>query len=271
MPAIHPARLRQQAALLAEHFQDPPAYVRSLHHLLETYAERAHRPGQAGGLPSLLASYKVRPPVLRLVLLELLPLVEEDPSAGLSLCDALWEEPYLEFRLLASFVLGHIPCAETESITARLRLWIQPGVEPRLLEALLKDGTLCLRRRSPLTLLAFTSSWLEEKELFYQKIGLQLLLPLITDPEYENLPAFYRLIQPLTRSAPTDLRPDLLDVLTGLVKRSPDETAFFLRQTAAIPNSPDTPWIIRQLLRQFPPDLEESLREFSRELVKQHP
>ena len=57
----------------------------------------------------------------------------------------------------------------------------------------------------------------------------------------------------------------------GLVKRSPDETAFFLRQTAAIPNSPDTPWIIRQLLRQFPPDLEESLREFSRELVKQHP
>jgi hypothetical protein len=59
MPAIQPARLRQQAALMVEHFDQPAAFVRSLHHLLEYYADRAHRPGQAGKPPALLAAYNV--------------------------------------------------------------------------------------------------------------------------------------------------------------------------------------------------------------------
>ena len=65
MPAIQPARLKQQAVLLAQQFDNPVAYVRSLHHLLDFYADRAHRPGQSGKPAPLTSAYRVHPPVLR--------------------------------------------------------------------------------------------------------------------------------------------------------------------------------------------------------------
>ena len=77
--------------------------MRSLHHLLDFYADRARRPGQSGKPAPLIDAYKVHPPVLRHILQELIPLAAENPDAGLALCDALWEQPYLEFRLLASY------------------------------------------------------------------------------------------------------------------------------------------------------------------------
>ena len=266
MPAIHPARLKHQAALLAEHFDDSPAYVRSLHHLLDSYAERIHRPGQAGTPAPLLAAYKVRPPVLRQVLQELVPLARENPEAGLGLCDALWEQPNLEFRLLAAALLGQIPCNQPELILTRIRAWVQPDVEARLLEPLFTQGIGCLRREHPGEVIILAGDWLQQKDLFYQQLGLRIMLSFIDDPQYENLPAFYRLVQPLVRSAPARLRPDILEVLAALIRRSPNETAYFLRQTAALPNSPDTPFLIRQLLRDFPEDFQNGMREFSRQL-----
>ena len=83
---------------------------------------------------------------------------------------------------------------------------------------------------------------------------------MVEDPAFQNLPAFFRLVHPLVRSAPIAVRPDLLDVVSKLAQRSPTETAFFLRQTLALPNSPDTPWVIRQVLSEFPSEIEANLR-----------
>jgi hypothetical protein len=269
MPAILPARLRQQAALLVKHFYNPAAFARSLHHLLDSYADRVQRPGQAGDPPPLLAAYKVRPPVLRQILLELAPLARDDPESGLALCDALWEQPYLEFRLLAASLLGLIPCSPAEPVLARLQAWIRPGIEARLVDALFTQGLACLRQKDPVALVGLAEVWLKDKDLFYQQTGLRLLLPLIDDPQFENLPVFYRLIFPLTRSAPARLRPDLLDVLAALAHRSPNETAYFLQQTAVMPNSPDTAWLIRQSLHEFPEKMQEGLRNLSRDRLEQ--
>jgi hypothetical protein len=84
---------------------------------------------------------------------------------------------------------------------------------------------------------------------------------MIQDPDFENLPAFFRLIHPLVRQAPPALRPDVLDVLATLARRSPQETAYFLRQTLALPNCPDTPWSIRQVLSAFPAEQQKRLRQ----------
>ncbi len=269
MPAIHPARLKLQAAILAEHFDDPSTYVRSLHHLLEAYAEHILRPGQVGEPPPLLAAYHVRPPVLRYILRELIPLAQGDPVSGLALCDALWERPYLEFRLLAAHLLGQIPCDPVEPILGRLKSWIKPDVETRLLDALFTQGMSCISRCNPLALTSLADQWLKRNDVFYQQLGLRLLLPLVSDPRFENLPVFYQLIQPLTRSSPAQLRPDLLDILAALAHRSPNETVYFLRQAATQTNSPDTPFLIRQVRNEFPPDQQESLRSLLAELGPQ--
>lgn len=266
MPAIQPARLKQQAALLAEHFEDPPAFVRSLHHLFDFYAERVRRGGQVGDAPPLLAAYRVRPPVLRQIEQEMAVWCAEDPQGGLALCEALWEQPVLEFRLLATALLGQLPCQQVEEILARVRAWIRPGVEPRLVAAVFEQGLGCLRRQHPAALIRLVEGWLGERDLFYQELGLRLLLTLARDPAHENLPAFFRLIQPLVRNSPARLRPDVLDILEMLARRSPKETAYFLRETALLPNSPATPFLIRQLVKAFPEEVEEDLRRFTRQL-----
>jgi hypothetical protein len=266
MPAISPARLRQQAALLAEYFDDPPAFKRSLHHLFDFYAERVQRPGEAGEPPPLLSAYKVRRPVLNQITLELAPRIAEDPSIGLALCDALWEQPILDFRLLAAGLLGKVPCDPAEPILDRLRGWLKPDVEIRLVEVLFTQGVACLRKKNPAALIDLAGGWLDEKDAFYQHLGLQLQIPLIDDPQFENLPVFFNLIETYVRSAPARLRPDVLDVLAALIRRSPNETAYFLRRTATMPNSPATAWFIRQSLGEFPAETQASLRQFSRSL-----
>ena len=52
--------------------------------------------------------------------IELAPLVTSRPGEALSLCDALWEEPYLEFRLLAASILGLIPADPPDPIFIRV-------------------------------------------------------------------------------------------------------------------------------------------------------
>lgn len=260
MPAILPSRLRQQAALLAEQAEDPAAYLRSLHHLLEFYADHTQQPGTSSAPRPLLTAYHIRPPVLRQLLHELQPLAQEDPVKALALCDALWKEPFLEFRLLAAALLGQLETHSKEPILLRLKEWLNTKPEEQLTVALLDQGLKRLRKEEPQATLELVRGWLTSSDSYTQYIGLRALLPMVHDADFENLPAFFRLLTNLSRRVPAALRPDMLDVLAALAARTPVETAFFLRQSLAIPDSPDTPWLIRQSLKAFPPDLQESLR-----------
>lgn len=269
MPAIQPARLKQQAVLLADHFDNPPAFVRSLHHLLDFYADRSHRPGQAGEPPPLLAAYHVRPPVLRQILLELVPLAVNRSQAGLNLCDALWEQPYLEFRYLAASLLGQIHPASPEPVLERVQAWATTQLEVRLMSVLLDAGLARLRSDHPQALVELVQQWLEMPDVFHKQMGLQALVPMVRDLSFENVPVFFRLVSPFTRVTPPALRPDLLDVLAALAKRSPQETAYLLRHNLSLPNSPDTAWVIRQSLGAFPPQVEAGLRNAVRSFERQ--
>jgi len=116
MPAIQPARLKIQAAQLAEKFTDPPAFTLGLNELLEFYADRTYRPGQASDPQPLLKAYNVPTPVLRQVSKELSKFIVANQDAALALCDALWSKPVLEFRLLAAMVL-------VRSLSSRWRIF----------------------------------------------------------------------------------------------------------------------------------------------------
>ena len=241
MPAIHPARLKQQAILVTQHFGDSAALVRSLHHLLDFYADRASRPSQAGSPAPLLPAYHVKPPVLRQVVLELAPFAQADPESGLVLCQAMWAQPYLEFRLMACSLLGELPPDPTERILAQVKTWAVRDTDVTLLDALARDGLKRVRKEQSAALVKATEGWLSEKELDARRMGLRLLLPYV-------------------RQAPGRLRPDILDVLAALAMRSPVETASYLRQALTLPDSPDTAWLIRQSASAFPPEIEERLR-----------
>lgn len=261
MPAIQLARLKIQTARLAEHFTDPPAFGRALHDLLDYYADRTHRAGQSSEPPPLLAAYHVPPPVLRQILKELTPRATANPEAALFLCDRLWSESELEFRLLAASLLGQIPPHPPRMILKRVESWAGPEIEERLLRALAASALARTRQELTDDFCHQLKEWLNSPHLFVQRLGLLSLLPLVNDSGFGNLPLLYRWLTPLTRAVPPPLRADLLEVLQALARRSPQETAFFFRQVLAMPENLDTAWLARQTLSVFPPELRVGLRQ----------
>lgn len=265
MPAIQPARLKLQASLLAEHFEQPAAFLRSLHYLLDFYSDRAVRHGESGKPRSLMPSYNVRAPVLRHLLLELEPLAEKDPAAGLSLSDALWGQNSLEFRLLACMLLGKIPLTPVDAVLERVQSWSRDDLEEALTTAILTSGLARIRKEQPQIVIQLSRDWLKDPGLYYQQLGLRILPTMISNPEFQNLPSFFPLIQPFILKSHPSLRPDLLDVIKTLAHRSPRETAYFLRQLLDMPENPDTGFIIRQCLEDFPEDIQLSIRKKMKE------
>lgn len=253
--------------MLADHFNEPLAYVRSLHYLLDFYADRSRHPGQVAAPPTMISAYKVRPQILRMILQELTPLAIENNDAGFALCDAFWDEPYLEFRMLAAMLLGQIPPIPPEPIIRRLNHWLSSDLEFTLVESVMEQAFSRLRKENPAAILQMIQDWLDKNDQFRKQLGLRALLPLINQPEFQNLPVFFRLIQPLICRVPSGLRPDLLDVLAALAGRSPRETAFFLQQTLLLPESEDTPWLIRQSLAIFPLEIQHPLGDAAKNAV----
>ena len=260
LPAIQPALLKQQTAELADQFSDPDAFVKSLHNLLENYADRTHRPGHIGEPSPLTTSYKVQPPVLRMILKELIPRISIESQLTLALCDKLWNQPILEFRQLSASLLGYIPPTPPDPIIHRVLKWINPQIEIRIINSLLSNGLRRMRKEKPQEVLNLAENWLSDDLIFNNKLGMYTLLHLIHDSDMEDLPALFRLIQPFSTSTHPDLHADLLDILEILAIRSPEETSYFLRQTLYLPNSSDTPWLIRQVLHIFPPENQITLR-----------
>jgi hypothetical protein len=268
MPAIQLARLRLQAAHLRDSFSRPEAFARGLQAMMEYYADRTHRSGQSGEPPPLIPAYHAPAPVLRQVLLELKPLIQQNPEAALVLADVLWSQNNLECKLLATSILGNIPVENTNGVLIRITAWSRVEKEDKLLQALLNQGLAGYRRTSPINFLKLVEQWLASDLLNEQKTGLMALAVLIEDPSFTNLPAIFQRLTAPVKAVPAGLRSSLLDVLRGLARRSPTEAAYFLKENLLSPGSLAAAWLIRQLLNEFPKDTRETLRESLRQAGK---
>lgn len=267
MPAIQPARMKIQVAQLNEKIRQPEAFVRHLHDLLDFYADRTYRPGQFGEPPPLLATYKTPAPVMRQIERETAALATADPLAALALVDALWAEPVIEFRQLAIALLGRISTNPPEPVLSRLEAWIASEPENRVLEVILQQGLTRIRHESPNIYYPLVEEWLKADEIYPRQAGLHALRHLVEDPEFENLPVVFRLLAPLLHMPPSPLRSELVAVLRTLAHRFPQEASYILRQNLSA-DSPDTIWLARQVLNDFPTEIQASLRETLRSFPK---
>ncbi len=261
MPAIKPARLKQQASDLAIHFSQPALFVRQLHALLDHYSDHTHRKGKSGEPSPLVSSYNTPAPVLRQVWLEIASQIKEHPEQVLPVCDALWAEPNIELQLMAARLLGSLPLDPPDQVTDRLQAWVQQGLERRTLDDLLDLSLARIKEESPGAMLNLMSTWLESSDQSLKLAGLRTMLSMINHSGTENLPSIFRLLTPYIRLAPSRLRPDILAVVSALAHCSPAETAYLLQQNLSVPDNPDTPWVIRQVLHEFPPDISDGLRQ----------
>lgn len=264
MPAIDLARLKKQTAQLSDMFDEPDAFLRELREVLEYYVNRTLR-SQGVAPSSVLPTYRTPVVVLRQIEKELGPVAEKKPIQSLELADALWDEGWLETKLLAAFLLGRIPPQE-ERLLARLTAWTQAVRDPEVRAALLTTSLTRLRKETPDLFLVLVREWLHPARQRMWSNGMQALVPLISSPDFDNLPPIFEIVEPIIKTSPATLQYDLQELITTLYEASPDETTYFLQQILKQTKSPLPATALRRMAPDLPQDLQTSIREMLRQI-----
>jgi len=262
MPAIDLARLKKQTAQLADTFGEPPAFLRELREILDFYVNRSLR-SQGVAPSSVLPTYRTPAVVLRQIEKELGPVAEKHPLQALELADALWDEGWLETKLLAAFLLGRIPPQE-ERLLARLTAWTQAVRDPNVRAALLTTSLTRLRKETPDLFLVLVREWLHPARQRMWSNGVQALVPLVSSPDFDNLPPIFETVEPIIKASPATLQFDLQELIIVLFEASPEETTYFLQQIIKETKSPLPVVALRRMSAEMPQELQTSLREMLR-------
>lgn len=263
MPAIDLARLKKQTAYLADISTEPALFLRELREVLEFYVNRSLR-SQGVAPSSVLPTYRTPVVVLRQIEKELGPVAEKQPIQALELADALWDEGWLETRLLAAFLLGRIPPQE-ERLLARLTAWTQAVRDPEVRAALLTTSLTRLRQETPDLFLILVKEWLHPARQRMWSNGVQALVPLISSHDFDNLPPIFEIVEPVFKAAPATLQYDLQELIIALYEASPDETTYFLQQILKETKNPLPSVALRRMASDLPQELQTSLREMLRQ------
>lgn len=262
MPAIDLARLKKQTARLADLFDQPSAFLSELREVLDHYINRTLR-SQGVAPSSVLPTYRTPAVVLRQIEIELGPVAEKQPIQALELADALWDEGWLETRLLAAFLLGRIPPQE-ERLLARLTAWTQAVRDPNVRAALLTTSLTRLRKETPDLFLVLVKEWLHPARQRMWSNGIQALVPLISSPDFDNLPPIFEVVEPLLKASPAALQSDIKELFVTLYQASPDETVFFIQQILKDTKNPLPAVTLRRMSPDLPQDFQASVRELLR-------
>jgi hypothetical protein len=263
MPAIDLARLRKQASRLADFFFLPDEFMKHLREMLDFYVNYTLRKKENVAPGSNLKTYRTPPAVLTQIENELRPSVDAHPHFALELADILWDEGALETRLLAAFLLGRIPPQE-ERLLPRLTAWTQQIRDPNVRAALLSTSLERMRKETPEQFLILVGEYLHPERPRTWSNGIQALIPMVADTDFENLPAIFDIIEPVVEEAPPILQNDLADLIVALYRASPSETTFMLKHVLSNSQNPMTGITLRRIAPNFPPPLQKELRDLLR-------
>jgi hypothetical protein len=255
-----------QAAILVEKFDQPAVFLKQLHEILDIYSDRTLRVGLVAAPISILPAYRVPQSVLRQIEMELGPLAATFPEQAMALTDSLWKDGFLESRLLAAALMGRIP-PETNLLLERITAWVSRTRDEQLRIALLSVSLVRVRRESPSKFLQLMRAWFDPASPRMWENAIHAIIPLIQDPNYENLPPVFNILSPVIKSMPSIMQNDLAELINALYAASPVETTFFLRQTITSATSRQLSVTIRRILPQLP----ANLQPVALELVRQKP
>ena len=263
MPVIDLNRLRKQASRLADFFFVPDEFIRHLRETLDFYVDRSIRQQPATAPSVVLPTYHTPNMILKQIEQVIRRLAGEYPDAALELADRLWDEEYLEMRLLAAFLLGCIP-PQGERLLARLTAWSQQIHDPSLRANLLDNGLARMRKEAPNQFLDLIAQWLHPERTRLWSTGLQAAISAISDPSFINLPPLLKVLEPSMEAAPAILQEQIKEFILVLYKVSPTETTYFVRQVLTNSNDPMTAVTFRRISPAFPDKLNREIREFTR-------
>ncbi len=250
MTAINPARLKIQCAELSENYSNPAKFIPGLHDLLGFYAARI-RQTSLSRTPLTLQAYQVPAPVLRALVIELEEYLEDNPSLGLKLIDALWIEEWVEFRQLAIICLGDLPPFDPEQILDRIKFWLKSCTAEDIRKRIMTRGLAHLVEEKPKIIFNFIGDLISSGSKMNHQAALFGLLFFGENPDFDNLPVVYKLLAEILQNEEAGLMKEITALLKVLQQRSEQETAFFLERQLAAAAKPRISRVTRQVMGQF--------------------
>lgn len=257
--------MKKQAARLADFFFVPDEFIRHLHEMLDTYVNYTVRKPRAAAPGANLRTYRTPAVIVRQIEQELAlkAWLPENADAALELADRLWDEEWLETRILAAFLLGSIPPRE-ERLLARLTAWTHGLFDADLRAELLSTSLTRLRREAPDVFLSLVGEWLQPQRTSLWANGIQAVISAAFDPDFHNLPPLMKIVEPVVEAAPPKLQTEIQELVLALYQVSPTETAYFIRQVLLDSQDPMTAITFRRIAPSLPTELREEIREFIR-------
>jgi len=261
LPAIHIARLRKQAVELAEYFFEPNRFDFHFTQLLDFYSNRTIRPDKRTNSKLQIKVYKVQDPILKIILAEISPLAAQNPNAVLKLAKLLWNEPVLEKRIFAARLLGLLPTKDALSTLQLIEDWTQNCHDDLLLEEFAAHPLLAIHEENWDFYLEYMDKWLNCDSRILIRQSLISISTILKERSIIDLPPIFKLLSPHFSEPEFTLRSLLKPIFKSLVRQSPDEMMFLIRQ---IYDSHETRnknfiWLLKQNLEYFPESHLESL------------
>jgi hypothetical protein len=260
MPAVAPKRLRFQIDELMTFFDQSWEFHRCLQNLFSQYANRHLQYGDTSPPRPLIPTYNLPLPVMRQLNLDLSRQCKREPEAALALADELWKDDHMEIKQTAIHILSQVPINEPALILSRITKWVSPNLDKGLISQLFSTGSQQLQDDFQEEWEQFIISFLEKEDPKTIALGIKGLSEGLKGPNFKNLPAVFRLISPLIRNPHPAYQQDLVRLVSNLVRHSPTETAFFLKQILTVSESSATEKLIKDCLYAFPEDLRLDLR-----------
>ncbi len=260
MPAVNPSRLQNQIEQVLEYFNRPKIFHRRIQDLFSLYANRTLHFGESSDTTPVLPKYHLPLPLTRQLQMSLKPYIDNEPIAALECADNLWEDPYIEIKQLAVFLIANVPVEEPGLIITRLESWVDPSLDDELKADLLSLGTSTIQSNFPTAWERFLQSLLDQREPKLVNFGIQGLIESVKRSKFENFPMVFRLISSVIQNPRAVNIEKLENLLALLIDESPTEAAFFMKQTLSLSQSPETKRLIKRCLPMLPEKERQDLK-----------
>ena len=266
MPAIEFSRLRTKIELLGRVYHQPEQFVKDLQYLYFFYSDLTFQTGKSNAANvNALQTYRT-PLIINRELERLLrPRAMADPEDTLKIIDLLWQTKFLEPCQLAASLLGDLPIDQVGAVLERIQNWSLSGEKTELLEMLHSKATEAIRREAPGLWINTLRVWVSSNDPTLQKFGVLGLVPMLNEPDFNNLPMIFDFLQPIIAATDPHLAVTLLSLIEQLAQKSEPETVYFLKQIIRDSNKSDLPRFIRRAMPSFSEQAQLSLKNCLRE------
>jgi len=251
MPSVQLERLRPQIYAIITQYENSDMFTRSLISLLKSYSgDIDHSPSQITAY-SLIPRLNVPQVVLNQLEISLKHLALTYPSQTKSIVEKLWEQRYFETKKIALILLSNLHTQEKDFYFEKINIWVDADIEGPIIDVILENAIKNKDIFESKQWFALVEEWLYSKINHLRKIGLTAIADLVDADTYHNLPAIFRLVEPMLSKPHVSINKDLIALIHSLIKASQPETAAFLIHLSVMYPEPEVYALIRKCIPLF--------------------